>query len=220
MNGLIDLNLIRFLDFYFSLMFFIGLYRRVGQYREVVRFALTGPARWPRLLDLVKHHRTIFMTWATVLPVLLTLLLALIQIAASRQFWPQAELTVGQLGQHWAALVPIVPLGLAMLGVDVYCAVQVGQFDRAELEKYFDQAEYWLRSGAAHVIRIVTFGYVNPRQMVDVEVRKALLQASRLMQVNLWWFTVQTAFRAAFALALWGTWLVTDSLGRVGVVAV
>jgi hypothetical protein len=193
-------------------MFFIGLYRRVGQYREVGRFALTGPGRWPRLLDLVKHHRTIFMTWATVLPVLLTFLLALIQIAASRKFWPQAEVIVGELLKNWIALAVVAPLGLAMLGLDVYCATQVGQFDRAEMEKYFDQAEYWLRSRTAHVVRIFTFGYVDPRQMVDVEVRKALHQASRLLQANLWWYTAQTALRAAFALALWGTWIVQSSL--------
>jgi hypothetical protein len=212
MNGLVDLNLIRFLDFYFSLMFFIGVYRRVGQYRDIGRFAVSGPARWPRLLELVKHHRTVLMTWSTVLPGLLTLLLAIIQIAASRKFWPQADLTVGQLGQYWAALLVVVPLGLAMLIVDVYCAVQVGRFDRAQMEKYFDQAEYWLRSGTAHVVRIVTFGYVNPRQMVDLEVRKALLEASQLLQLSLWWMVAQTGLRAGFALALWGAWFLMEYL--------
>ncbi len=211
MNGLVDLNLIRFLDFYFTLMFFVGLYRRVGQYREGARLALTGPARWPRLLEIVKQHHTIFMTWATVLPALLALLLAVVQIIASRQIWPQATITPGQLAVHWAALVFVVPLGLAMFGVDMYGAIQVGKIDRDEMEKYFDQAEYWLRSRAAHVVRIVTFGYVNPRQMVDAEVRKALLQASKLLQVSLWWWVTQTALRAAFGLALWGTWVLTEA---------
>jgi hypothetical protein len=187
-------------------MFFIGLYCRVGQYREVMRLALAG-GRWPRLLDLVKHHRTIFMTWATFLPALLTLALAILQIAASRKLWPEAELTLGDLEQHWAALLFIVPLGLAMVGVDVYCAVKVGTFDRVEMEKYFDQAEYWLRSGTAHVVRIFTLGYIDPRRMVGVEVGKALLQVSQLLRVNLWWLAAQTGFRAAFGLALWGSWV-------------
>jgi hypothetical protein len=207
MNGLGDLNLLRFLDFYFTLMFFIGLYRRVGQYRDMGRLALSGPARWPRLLDLVKHHHTIFLTWATFLPALLTLMLAILQIAASRKFWPDAELTIGQLAEHWLALIVVVPLGMAMLGIDLYCAFRVGRVDRTEMEKYFDQAEYWLRSGTAHAVRIFTFGYVNPRQMVHVEVRKALVQVSQLLQVNLWWLTAQTGFRSAFALACWGTWV-------------
>ena len=97
-----------------------------------------------------------------------------------------------------------------MFAVDVYSAVAVGTFDRHEMEKYFDQAEYWLRSRTAHVVRIVTLGYVNPRQMVDVEVRKALTEASELLKVNLWWITVQVGLRVAFGLSLWGTWLVTE----------
>src|SRR5262245_30627159 len=101
MNVLANLDLIRLLDFYFSLMFFIGLYRRVGQYREIGRLALSGPGRWPRLFDLVKHHRTIFITWSTVLPGLLTLALAVVQIIASRKFWPQAELHIEQLATYW-----------------------------------------------------------------------------------------------------------------------
>jgi hypothetical protein len=210
MNNLVNLNLIRFLDFYFTLMLFISIYLRVGQYREALGLALTGPGRWPRLLDLVKRHRTIFLTWSTILPALLALLLAVIQLVASRQLWPQADLSAGQLGEHWGFLIAIAPLGLAMLFVDVWGALVVGKIDRAEMEKYFDQAEYWLRSHTAHVVRIFTLGYVNPRAMVDVEVRKALLEVSRLLQSNLWWWVTQTGLRAAFGLALWSTWVVMN----------
>ena len=209
MTGLANLNLIRFLDFYFMLMFLVGTFRRVGQYREVGRMVLTGPGRWPRVLELVRQHKTIFLTWATVLPGLLALALSVVQLIASRQIWPQATLTVGELTELGVAPVLLAPLGLLMIAVDVYSAVAVGTFDRHEMEKYFDQAEYWLRSHTAHVVRIVTLGYVNPRQMVDVEVRKALVEASQLLKVNLWWITVQVGLRVAFGLALWGTWLVT-----------
>src|SRR5262245_49012607 len=80
---LLNFNLIRFFDFYLSLMFVIGLYRRIVQYRQVLSFVLAGPGRWPRLLELVKRHRMVFLGWTTMLPALLTLVLALIQIAAS-----------------------------------------------------------------------------------------------------------------------------------------
>jgi hypothetical protein len=210
MNGLANLNLIHFLDFYFALMFFVSLTMRVEQYREVGSLVVTGPARWPRLLALVKQHRTIFLTWATLLPAALALLLSLTQIVASRQLWPQANLTLGEMTGLWYAVAMIVPLGLAMVAIDVYCTFVVGKFDRMEMEKYFDQAEYWLRSHTAHVVRIVTFGFVNPRQMVDLEVRKALLEASKLLQVSLWWMTVQMGIRMAFGLAVWGTWVVTE----------
>jgi hypothetical protein len=211
MNGLANLNLIHFLDFYFVLMFIISLLRRIGQYREVGRLVLSGPTRWPRLLRLIKQYRTIFLTWSTVLPAALALLLSLLQLTASRQIWPQAVLTVGTLGDWWLALVLLVPLGMAMLAVDAYCAWDVGHFDRLEMEKYFDQAEFWLRSRTAHVVRIFTLGYINPRQMVDVEVRKALVAACHLLESSLWWMTVQVAVRMAFGLALWGTWAVGET---------
>ena len=210
MNGLGQLNLIHFLDFYFVLMFVVGTMRRLGQYREVGRLVLSGPARWPRLLQLVTTHRTIFLTWATLRPALLALLLSIVQLIASRQLWPQANLTLEELSGLWGALLLVVPLGLAMIAVDVYGAVIVGTFDRLEMEKYFDQAEYWLRSRTAHVVRIFTLGYINPRHMVGLEVHKALVEASQLLQVSLWWMTVQVGLRVAFGLSLWGTWVFTQ----------
>jgi len=53
------------------------------------------------------------------------------------------------------------------------------------------------------VVRMVTFGYVNPRRMVAVEVRKALVEASRLLNSTFWWVSVQTGLRVLFGLALW-----------------
>ena len=72
--------------------------------------------------------------------------------------------------------------------------------------RYFDEAEYWLRSWTAPVVHFFTFGRINPRQMVRVEVSKALVEASRLINVNLWWITAQTGLRIAYGLSLWLTW--------------
>ena len=213
MSGLANLNLIHFLDLYFVLMFAFGTLRRIVQYREVARLVFKGPARWPRLLELVKTHHTIFYTWETLGPALLALLLTIAQLVASRYVWPQANLTLAELSEWWLGLGLIVPLGLAMVGVDVYFVVMIGTFDRLEMEKYFDQAEYWLRSRTAHVVRIFTLGYVNPRHMVGVEVQKALVEVSRLLQVNLWWMTIQLGLRVAFGLVLWGTWFFEASRG-------
>src|SRR5262245_29867109 len=183
MSGLWNLSLIRFLDFYFMLLFLAGTWRRFGQYQNIGKLALTGPARWPRLLGLIREHRTIFMTWATVAPALLALAVTVIQLIASRMVWPGAGrppggLTVGSLIEHWPALIVVVPLGLTMLAVDVYALIRVGDIPRAEMEKYFDQAEFWLKSKTAHVVHVFTLGYVNPRKMVAEEVRKSLEGAS------------------------------------------
>jgi hypothetical protein len=211
MEGFWNLSLIHFLDFYFTFVFVAGTYRRFGQYQSIGKLALTCPGRWPRLLKLIHEHRTIFMTWTTVAPALLALALSIVQLIASRMVWPDAGrpptgLTVGSLVQHWPALLVVIPLGLAMFALDLNSLIRVGVIPHAEMEKYFDQAEYWLRSKTAHVVRVFTLGYINPRKMVAEEVRKALIDAGNLLNTTLWWVNLQMALRFSFGLALWLTW--------------
>ncbi|MCI0684564.1 MAG: hypothetical protein L0Y71_20825 [Gemmataceae bacterium] len=211
MDGFWHLNLIRFLDFLFAWMFFASLYRRFRQYRTIGRLAFAGPGRWPRLLQLIRQHRTIFITWKTLAPALVMLVLWGVQLTASRLVWPTASapltgLEVRHLAEHWPALLYIVPVGAAMLAFEAWGLTVVSEIDRAEIEKYFDQAEFWLRSPAAVVVKVATFGYVNPRKMVNEEVRKALVAAGDMINYNLWWISTQTALRFAFGLALWLTW--------------
>jgi hypothetical protein len=211
MHGLLNLNLIHFLDFYFSFMFFAGLARRIGQYQNVAKLILSGPTRWPKLLKLIHEHRTIFLTWQTMTPALLALGLTVVQVIASRWIWPEAGtletgLTLGRLLDHWPVVTVIAPLAAAMLALDLYSLYLVGQIERAMLEKHFDQAEYWLKSKTAEVVRVFTFGFVNPRKMVADEVQKALVATSDMLNFTLWWVTVQTGLRFAFGLSLWLTW--------------
>ncbi len=214
MSGFRNLNLIHFLDFYFSFFFLANSMRRLGQYYVVARLVVTGPGRWPRLLQLIKENKAIFLTWTIVLPGLLALVLTILQVLASRLVWPGAGrppsgLTLDRLLAHWPALAAAVPLGFAMLGLDLYFILVAAKLNQADMEKYFDQAEFWLRSRTAHVVRLFTLGYVNPRNMVTVEVRKALGELSRLLHNNLWWLIFQVGLRLAFGLSLWLTWVFT-----------
>ncbi|MBI1830594.1 MAG: hypothetical protein HYR84_03980 [Planctomycetes bacterium] len=214
MNSFWTLNLIHFLDFYFALLFFAGIVRRWGQYHSVGNLVVAGPNRWPNLLKLVSEYRTIFWTWSMILPALLALGLWLLQMAASRFVFPQAgsaenALTVGRLVEFWPALLIIAPLGLAMAALDVFTLYAIGQFDQEQLEKHFDEAEYWLRSKTAHVVRVVSFGFINPRRMVAEEVEKALVDVGDMLNFTLWWVSVQIGLRLAFALSLWLTWALT-----------
>jgi hypothetical protein len=209
-----DLNLIRLLDFYLAFMFFIGTLRRFAQYRNMAQIAFTVPGRWPLLLKLIHDHRMVFATWGTIAPALLAALVMIVQLIASRGIWPMAGqpphgLTVGVLLEHWPALFAVLPLGLAMVGFDAWGMTMVSKIDRTQLDKYFDQAEYWLRSPTAHVVRFATFGYINPRRMVNTEVRKALVAASSLINYTLWWMNIQVGLRLLFGLALWITWAFT-----------
>ena len=206
MSWVRQLNLIHLFDFYLALVFVLSTAMRFRQYEAVVRLVRALPERWPCLLKLVKEHHGIFLTWTTVLPAVLALLLYLVHTVAYRFVWPHANLTAGDLHGLWLAVAIIVVSGLAMLGVDGYATFRVGQLDRALLEKYFDLAEFWLRSWVAPVVRVFTLGYINPRKMVTVEVRKALGDASRLLNSTLWWVSLQVSLRIAFGLALWITW--------------
>jgi hypothetical protein len=213
LSWLLELRLIRFFGFYLALMFLLSTWVRLRQYTTIVQLLRSMPNRWPRLLVLVKQHVHIFLTWGTVLPLVLLLVIFSANLLASKWLWPQAdEFTLAQL----APLYPIWPIvflsGAAMIAFDIWGIVVVTAIDHAQLEKYFDQAEYWLRSWTAPVVHLFTLGRINPRQMVAVEVRSALVSSSRMLNSTLWWVVTQAALRIACGLSLWlsyalGPWL-------------
>ena len=45
---------------------------------------------------------------SALLPAILAFLLSVVQLIASRQLWPQANLTLAELSGLWSALIPIV----------------------------------------------------------------------------------------------------------------
>jgi hypothetical protein len=203
MTWLSNLNLIHFFDFYLAAAFLLSSSLRISQYRAIIGLVRRVPSRWPRLFKLVKEHRTIFLTWTTVLPGLLAFSICAIHMFACRLVWPSATVTPLSLASHWEGIVAAAVLGIAMLAVDIYGTFNYGEIHRHLMEKYFDQAEFWLRSWTAPVVRVFTLGYVNPRRMVAVEVRKALIEASKLINSTFWWVSLQTGLRVAFGLALW-----------------
>jgi hypothetical protein len=214
MGGIWDLNLILFFDFYLAATFLLSTAARVRQYAAVLALVRSLSSRWPRLLDLIKQHRSIFLTWETIAPAALALGLLLLQMLASRLLWPDAGrppdgLTLARLVEHPLAIPFVGIFGAAMLAVDVYFILVVSEVDRPAIEKYLDQAEFWLKSWAAPVVRTVTFGWVNPRKMVAVEVRTALLSASKMLNANLWWIVLQTALRIGYGVSLWLTYAVS-----------
>jgi hypothetical protein len=204
MSWLLDLRLIRFFGFYLALSFLFSTVLRWRMYHAALGLVGTMPARWPRLLKLVSEHSFIFLTWGTVTPSLLVLVLFLLNWVASRWLWPQADtFTTAALGPMWQVWPVVLVLGVAMVAFDTYGMFWITPLDRGEMEKYFDQAEYWLASWTAPVVRIFTLGYINPRKMVAAEVRTALVSASQSLNLTLWWVAIQTGLRIAFGLSLW-----------------
>lgn len=200
------MNLIHLFNFYLAVAFLLSTYRRVGQYRAAVAVLWAAPRRWPKLIRVIRRHGVIFLTWSTFKPALVALSLLAVNAVASHLVWPKARLTPVDLVADWPFLPLVAITGLAMLAVDVYFIVRIGQFSQSETEKYLDEAEYWLTSWKAPLIRRLTFGKINPHAMVEDEVKKALVDASGLVRSTLWWTALQTGCRVAFGLALWLTW--------------
>jgi hypothetical protein len=163
------------------------------------------------LLKEMKDHRAIFFTWSTLRPAMLALALVIIQSIATRIIWPQAKLTVADLLANWWVISLLLLTLAPMLAVDGFFLFRVGRVNQAETEKYLDQAEYWLTGKKATLLRIVTFGYVDPRRMVSDEVRKALTEISDLLNRNLYWMSLQAGARILFGLSLWLTWAILVS---------
>jgi hypothetical protein len=188
-------------------MFLVSTLLRFRQYSAMLALVRGLPQRWPNLLRLLRQHSSIFLTWATLEPVVIVATLLLTNTLACQLVWPRAdEFRVADLLDVWP-LVPIVLAnGLGMVAFDLWSTFRVGKIDQHKMEGYFDQAEHWLCSWQAPVVRVLSLGFINPRKMVAVEVRNALQSASELLNATLWWMTIQTTLRIAFGLTLWGSY--------------
>src|SRR5438270_13110894 len=108
MEWLLSLRLIRLFDFYLILCFFLSTLLRVQHYRTILGVVRAVPGRWPKLFHLVRQHQSVFLTWGTILPLVLTLSLWLINTLLRHLALSGGEdLTVARLLEMWLA-VPII----------------------------------------------------------------------------------------------------------------
>jgi hypothetical protein len=199
-------NLIPLFTFYLAAIFLVSTFRRIRQYHDVVQLAVNFPNRWPKTLKQIHSHRALFFTWATFRPAMLAIGLMLIQLVCSRIIWPQAKITPNDLLSEWWMLPFIAITGVGMVLVDLYGVIFVGSLNRKETEQYLDEAEHWLGSWKAPLIATMTLGFVNPRRIVDTEVKKAVIEGGSLLQASLWWVSMQTGLRIVYGLTLWISW--------------
>jgi hypothetical protein len=208
MAAVLDLNLIHLFTFYLAAVFLLSTVRRLRQYHDVAQLAVAAPNRWPRVLEQLRGHWIMFMTWATLRPAAVALGLLVVQMVCSRLIWPSANLTLRGLLAEWWLLPFVLTAMAAMLAVDAYFIASVGEVGRRETEVYLDEAEHWLTSWKGPIIHLVTLGYIDPRQMVAVEVRKAVEEGRGLLHRTLWWVSAQAGLRILYGLTLWVAWAV------------
>ena len=216
MEWLLELRPIPLYSFYLVFLFLASTLLRLRQYNAVLSLAGRLRSRWPNLTKLLFAHRHIFLTWETYRPLFVVSSLVALNTLASQFVWPQAKsFSLADLVAIWPVVPVVVLTGAAMAAFDIRGTLQRGEIDRAETEKYFDQAESWLRGWKAPAVRLLSFGAINPRQMVAKEVRAALEGATPWLHSTIRWFMIQTTLRIAFGLALWSSYALSDWLREV-----
>jgi small-conductance mechanosensitive channel len=200
------INLIRVFDFYVTVMFLISLLRRWDVYLDAFKLLIGVRGRWPKLMGRLREHQSLLLNWSFFRPAILALLLTVAQLVVSRVIYPQAVVTFAILDAWWwyaAIFLTMIP----MVAVDLYFLIYVAKFDRDAAEKQLDDAEGWLgRKG--RMVRIFTFGIVNPKRIVDSELQKGLESARASLNRSLWWVSLQIVLRMSFGLTLWTVWFV------------
>jgi hypothetical protein len=200
------LNLLDVFNYYLILVFLVSTGTRIRTYRSALGFIFAFPKRWPKLMELVKKHRAIMLGWPTLLVVGLAFVLMLANSLAINLIWVQAQVTLRGLSAHWLPFVAIAVSGGLMMFLDCKALFRAGKFDRAGLEEDLDRAESWLESWMAPALRIVSFGFFNPRKMVGTELQKGLVQANWIMVGGMHRTSLRIGAQFAFGLFLWLTW--------------
>ncbi len=199
-------NLINMFDIYVAAFFLFSTWRRWRQYRAIFHILSRAPSRWPKLLTLLMENRGILLNRVTLAPTILAFLIMVVQIVFSRGILPEASVTLHDLREHWVVGVALLASGLPMLAIDAYFLIRVGTVNDEETIKQLDRAESWLAGWKVTLIRVITFGQVDPRQKVADEVRKALEELRQLISKSFYWLAAQYALRFSFGLTLWGSW--------------
>jgi hypothetical protein len=179
---------------------------RLRSYWAILSLIFASRTRWPKLLVVVKKHRTILLGWPTLLVIGLAFTLMLSNSLAIRLVWVHAEVTFEELRGGWLALVAVMILGGLMVFLDCKAILRNGRFDRQALEKDLDRAESWLKSWMAPALRIVTFGFINPRKLVGGEVHRAFVDANWVLIGGMQRYSIRIGMQLAFGLSLWLTW--------------
>jgi hypothetical protein len=200
-------NLLPLYNLYLIIIFALGTAVRYRLYIQVISLVLAFPSRWPKLGQLLLQHRWMLIGWRTLLPTVLTLLFTAIHSFVLYWLLPSAVLTPLELRHHlgWAVLLAGLALAVILLdGFSLY--VQNQNWVTPELQKQFDQAEFWLSSRWSTVIEWLSFKKVRPRQLVQEQLRAAMEAVAQTVNWALWYWAAQLLARALLALALWTAW--------------
>lgn len=200
------LNLIDVFNYYLILAFLVSTGIRIRTYLAIFGLVIACPGRWPKLLVLVKKHRTLFLGWPMLLAVGLAFTLMLSNSLAIHLVWVSARVTFEELRERWLPLGIGILSGGLMLFLDCQGISRARHFNRTALEETLDNAESWLKSWMAPALRIMTFGFVHPRKIVGEEVQRALVNTNWIVIGGMRHTSLRIGVQLVFGLSLWLTW--------------
>src|SRR5947209_4131016 len=112
------LNLIDAFNYYLILCFLVSTGIRIRSYRAILGLIFASRNRWPKLMELAKKHRTIFLSWPTLLVIGLAFGLMLGNPLAIRLVWVQAKVGFEELSGRWLPFAAVIASGTLMLVLD------------------------------------------------------------------------------------------------------
>jgi hypothetical protein len=145
-------NLLEAFNYYLILAFLVSTAIRLRSYWAIVGMIFASRARWPKLMELVKTHRTILLGWPTLLVIGLAFALMVSNSLAIRLVWAHAEVTFEDLRRVWLALTAVAVLGGLMLFLDILAQIVDGPSDSHRHFRLRQPAQA-RRSGGAQGIR-------------------------------------------------------------------
>ena len=205
MTGLLETNLIKHFDFYLAFMMVLSLWRRWRVYTDAGRLAFSTFFRRQKLMGRLGEHKHLLLSGDVIRPLLVMIGLTVVQWICSRLIWPSAKVPLSHILELPWQLALLIAVFVPMFAVDLYFLIRVGKLDHGGTADYLDYAERWL-GWRGKAVRIGTLGIVNPKKIVDSEVKKSLHNLRKMAGWAMWWSSVQCALRVAFGLTIWLIW--------------
>jgi hypothetical protein len=201
-----ELNLIEVFNYYLILAFVAGTGIRIRTYLGLVGLVYASSSRWPKLVELVKKHRTIFLGWPMLLSVGCAFALLAANSLAMHFVWVSARVTWAQLADTRLPLLAVALSGGLMLFLDGQAIFRRGRFHRSAVEKDLDKAESWLESWMSPTLSVLTFGLVSPRKIVGAKVHQLLVDANWILIGGMRRTSLRIGMHMIFGLSLWLAW--------------
>ena len=199
-------DVLHWYEFYLIIVFLITLRLRFAFFRDLFALGSKLPKRWPNMLKTILKERWIFINLQAMLPVGVALSTALAHSFFRRFWWSEAKLSFSLLRYSPLWSLVLFSLSAFMVWLDCRVLVRRTHLEIADLEKRFDRGELALSRPIDLTVRVVTFGVIRPRQIVEDQVAEALKEQALCIETQMRGWMGRSLVRIAFGITCWFAW--------------